>query len=413
MAALFSRGVNDIHFGDIDELVREKQPETDTLEFKQSLPCKKGRDDWYSGAAAISDYARNQLLEEIIAFANSHGGHLILGIKESDDHPHRAVGFEKVPRCVDLAEKLKLQIRDCIEPLVPVIDVRGIVADENGEGVVVVRVPQSRAAPHRLRANKECYFRHADRTETMTMREIQDLTIQRSQTAEKLESLFSDRRKKFHEWMSSSSTRNAVTVGCRATLIPTGAIYADSLFRNRVFVPHLQKFKFELTGGNKIDAFIPSSATEERPIVRGTCRMDVIQEPSVIQEVHCAGLIEVRFRDHQERAQLFVDWILGVLCNGLLMADTFRKAAGAPDMEYAFELEISASSATIPVRGTGRFGYHSALGISPNAPCLYPRMSLGDYDSELNRLVEIAITDIWNSCGVSFAEKITMVSRLS
>lgn len=344
MAAIFSKGLDEIKWEDVDELVREQQPETDTVELKEALPSKKERDGWYSGAPQLSDYARNQLLKEVVAFANAHGGSLIVGIEESDDHPHRAVGLASIPRCLELAERLKLQIRDCIEPTIPVVSVRGIPKTSNGDGVILVRLPQSRAAPHRLKTNNECYYRHADRTEVMTMRDIQDLTIQRMRMSEQLDELFVKRHQSFESWISSTRPDTGTTVGCRVTLIPTSAIYAGNLFRNNALVPRDHKFEIQFENGGRLEAFVPSSPTDERPIVRGTRRLDHAPNPNVVQEAHNSGLLEFCFRETERHPRLFVSWVIGVLCNGLLMADAFRKGVGAPDVEYAFELEIAATS---------------------------------------------------------------------
>ncbi len=83
-----------------------------------------------------------------------------------------------LPRCADLAERLRLQCRDCIEPQVSLLEVGAVPIEDDGSGVIVIRVPKSRMAPHRHSATKECYIRRADRSEKMTMREIQDLTLQ-------------------------------------------------------------------------------------------------------------------------------------------------------------------------------------------------------------------------------------------
>lgn len=409
MVALFTKSIDQIQPDDVSELVTAQHPETETVEFKEALPCKKGQDDWYAGSATISEYARNQLLAEIVAFANAHGGYLLIGIEESNDNPRRAMGIRPVPRCADLAEKLKLQIRDCIEPVIPIVTVRGVQMDNGDSGIVLVRIPQSRLAPHRLVANRECYVRHADRKEAMTMREIQDLTIQRAHGVKQLDEIFARREEKFHDWIRTSPTQNTVTVGSRISLVPTSEIYIDNLYRNSVFLPQLHRFVIEFNSGGSLEALIPHNPLDERPIVRGTRRMDDPNNPQVIQEVHSSGLVELMFRNSATDAKLYQSWILGVFCNGILMADTFRKGAGTPDVEYAFELEVHATTSTVPIMQGGRYE-RSLLGTPPNGPFLYPRMSLGDFDKDFKKLVEITLRDIWNSCGVPFAETIKLMS---
>lgn len=344
MPTLFSKHIDDIVFSDIEGLVQDQYPETDLVEFKKELPSKKGQEDQNKGSGIISDYARDKLLKEIVAFANAYGGHLIVGIEETDDHPRRARSITAIPKCADLAEKFKLQIRDCIEPALSLVGVRGIAMDQDGSGVIIFRIPQSRAAPHRLKTLKECYIRHSDRCETMTMREIQDLTIQRTRVAERLDDLLPERRKSFLQWIAKAPTDKGVATGCRISLVPTADIYVRSLFRNTAALPMTRNFEITFDGGSAMTAIAPGHLFDERPIVRGTRRSNEKLNPDFVLEAHCSGLIEILYRDISPTPHFYMSWILGVLCNGLFIAESFRQAADAPEVEYAFELEIASQT---------------------------------------------------------------------
>jgi hypothetical protein len=76
---------------DIQQICADQIPEGTELELKSDLPSKAGRgaDPWHAGGG-IGDYARNEIAEEIVAFANTFGGIVCLGINESADHPKRA-----------------------------------------------------------------------------------------------------------------------------------------------------------------------------------------------------------------------------------------------------------------------------------------------------------------------------------
>src|SRR4030067_2750938 len=115
MHPVFSKPLDTVTAEDIASLVAEGYPEDAAVEFKDRIPHKGGRDTWYEDGG-IGDYGRNQILEEVVALANTHGGHVVLGIQESSGHPHRAVGIEPIPRCAALADVSRKQIRDCIEP---------------------------------------------------------------------------------------------------------------------------------------------------------------------------------------------------------------------------------------------------------------------------------------------------------
>ena len=60
------------------------------------------------GKNKIGDRAKDALLKEAVGFANVYGGALLLGIGESEGKPPVAARISPIPRCVNLAERLKL-----------------------------------------------------------------------------------------------------------------------------------------------------------------------------------------------------------------------------------------------------------------------------------------------------------------
>ena len=120
MIEVLSKPADQIGIDDIKALIASEVPEGEQIEFKESLPAKKQTlDPWITGKDEIGDPAKNKILEEVVAFANAHGGALLLGIKESDTKPPVAAKISPIPRCQDLAERLKLVFRDCVEPQLP------------------------------------------------------------------------------------------------------------------------------------------------------------------------------------------------------------------------------------------------------------------------------------------------------
>jgi hypothetical protein len=98
-------------------LILQEVPEGQTIEYKAILPEEGGKDDrWLTYCDRIGKYARDELLEEICAFANADGGHLVLGVAETAEKPPRAAKLQPLPHVSDLAERLGKQIRDCIDP---------------------------------------------------------------------------------------------------------------------------------------------------------------------------------------------------------------------------------------------------------------------------------------------------------
>ena len=70
---MFQKPISDLDKADIQRVVNEAVQEGAEIEFKESLPAKKGENDpWMNGADHISDRARNEILGEVIAFANTY-----------------------------------------------------------------------------------------------------------------------------------------------------------------------------------------------------------------------------------------------------------------------------------------------------------------------------------------------------
>ena len=155
----------------------EALPEGEHLEFKEALSGKNNSPDgWMSGKDKIGDGARNKILEEVTAFANAYGGTLILGVKESSAKPPVGVRIFPVPRCSELAERFRLAFRDCVEPQLPQLEITEVPV-KGKDGVIVFRTGRSLSAPHRVKTTLKCPIRRADRCEAMSMREIQELTL--------------------------------------------------------------------------------------------------------------------------------------------------------------------------------------------------------------------------------------------
>src|SRR4051812_29574716 len=93
----------DIAVEDLQGLVDAEARETGELEFKGSLPFQpqKGQpqtvDRWLERGDRIGDYARDEILAEMVAFANADGGTLVLGLHETKDEPRRAERLEPLP----------------------------------------------------------------------------------------------------------------------------------------------------------------------------------------------------------------------------------------------------------------------------------------------------------------------------
>ena len=236
MIELLSKPIDEIGTAEIQALIDSEVPEGEQIEFKKEPPAEGGKSDPWMNDGKIGNYAKDRILKEVVAFANAYGGVLVIGIDESDTKPAVATRITTVPRCVELAESLKLVFRDRVEPQLARVDVAGIQTEGDGSGVVVIRVGKSRLAPHRVTRTLVCSIRRADRSEEMTMREVQDMTLNVSRGLLGLKERLSERSARFHEEFSRIQPRED-KFGIRLTAVPVAdEIGIDSVFRQGTIV---------------------------------------------------------------------------------------------------------------------------------------------------------------------------------
>ena len=87
---MFGKRSNELTPDDLQRVVDEQVQEGSQVELKATLPAKRGEDPWVAGEGRIGDYARNELIAEVIAFSSAYGGWLFLGVEETSTKPARA-----------------------------------------------------------------------------------------------------------------------------------------------------------------------------------------------------------------------------------------------------------------------------------------------------------------------------------
>ena len=424
MIELLTKPLEQIDKSDIETLISVKVPEGEQIEFKKTLSSsrKNRTDPWIGGEDQIGESAKNKILKEVVAFANAHGGALLLGIDESDNKPPVAVALNLIPRCTELAERFKLVFRDRIEPNLLRLEIRAIPI-ENEAGIVIFRVGRSPLSPHRIMKTLICPIRRSDRCEDMTMREIQDMTLNLAKGHEKIESKFAERSKCFRRDFQRLQSPNDA-FGIRLSAMPV----SDEIRLERVFYaneivgkfskPNVKVFRQHnthqevLTGVSGYHNMFP---TDWRPMLRGT-RAEVDQSPfgDIVQiyywEIHCDGLVELGFyslrefthptTDEYYQLNLRVDLPVVEFANLIFWADKMRNQASAPTTEYAIDVEITIFGDNVSVTRSGNntLRYFSDIGeLQPEAK-KFPRYALGDLDN-FPQLVALFERDFWHSFG--------------
>ena len=350
MISVLTKTLDQIGFGDLQELIAAEVPESQEIEFKQSLPTSDGKPDrWLTGGRKLGEKAKNEIVTEAVAFANAYGGVLLLGIAESEAKPSVAAGISPIPRCAELAERLKLVFRDCVEPQIPRVEIVAVPTEEDGDGgVIAIRTGRSRMAPHRVKPTRKCPIRRSDRCEEMTMREIQDLTLNLSRGLERLERRLAERTAKFQrEFDRLSNPENAF--GIRATAVPVGG---EIMFDRVYGQSGLYRPLFEVSCFGAISRIDANDPSLWRPMLRAARAESSLSRREFrhsysYEEIHCDGLVESA-RLSSDGA-LYPSHAIAEFAAVALWADHVRTVASSPASEYAIEVEIYGNGRDISV----------------------------------------------------------------
>ena len=161
---MLEKNISDIVYEDIVELKENKIRESNVLDYKVIIP-----DD-------------NSLVKNVCAFANTRGGHIIVGVQESGDGGY-PVSINGIPSKTG-QERIEHVIRSRVEPRLNV-GIKSVNIPETDMVVLVIHVPDSYTRPHH--ANHKFYKRFNFKSEPMTEQEIADAYKNRFSNTESLE----------------------------------------------------------------------------------------------------------------------------------------------------------------------------------------------------------------------------------
>ena len=424
MMPVLTKPADEISADDIKALVNSHVPEGERIEFKRELPAKGTRDPWLADKK-IGDYAKNQILKEVVAFANAHGGVLVLGIEEDDaSKPAVASSICPVPKCEDLAYRFSSVFRDRVEPQLPLLEIFAVVTKGLEDGVVVFRAPRSRLAPHRVTKTWICPIRRWDRSEEMSMREVQDLTLNVARGLDRLDKRLQQRTEDFkREFGCLQDPDNAF--GYCITAMPLG----DDLRLRSLSRPHhalvggLQEPTVAVlrqtandTSPQKIAGLrqqgthsIPNGWRPQLRAVRSPPQQQNDTMYGAYLELHCDGLVEFGWvaMPPKNELTLYSDEAIVEFATVLCWADTLRRFAGAVSVEYAVQVSIHVTGERLYCwpGSSHSNNYHwvkSSDGLSKGVTT-FPRYSFTDIKNAPT-LLSLFEGDLFNAGGRSYPD---------
>ena len=167
---------------DIEELITGQVSEGLHIEYKQEL-------------YGSSDSNKKEALKDISAFANSHGGHLILGMAEKNGLPDSLTGLVNINPDSEIL-RLEQMSRTGIEPRIPGIKIRAIPLS-NGTHSIVVRIPTSWNSPHRVsfQGSNKIWIRNSAGVHEANIEELGNLFTLSTSAFEKIQNFRVERLK--------------------------------------------------------------------------------------------------------------------------------------------------------------------------------------------------------------------------
>lgn len=238
------------------------------------------------------------------------------------------------------------------------------------------------------------------------MREIQDMALNVARGTAGIDSAFTERRNVFQRWTEKFQPRAAV----RATAIPLEQLPDPGRIPdNPGLFPLFRTFDITV-GGRRTDAGLFVQGTSDRPIIRGVARYADTSSGNLRAELHQSGLIDIWLarapsEHHREGYHGQFTWhhshVLGAALQAMWSTAIFRHGVGAPDAEYALEIEMYAVGAGSKPILIGLFDNNFGFEhyeVSGNA-LVFPRIPFRD-ETSFEAAVNTVDLDVFDALGV-------------
>jgi hypothetical protein len=407
-AELLAKPVREMTAIDVAAIATGGVIEDAQTEFKEAVPGSG-----WANNLKLDEKGRDGVLKEIIAFANSFGGTLYVGIEETQNEPKRSSALMPVPRVAQLAAILADAMRDSIEPRLLSPEIAAIITDASAEeGVLVVRVSPSPLAPHWNRLRRECYRRIGGTSQTIGMLDIQGITLDRARSAADIEQLYEQRRHAFEDTWNKYSAARAKTLNIvewrPGQDIPAGfAVRCSAIPAFPVKIPDItarDDLKIGLGPVLRQDRRALSFVTTTeppffRPVLRAWHYDHAVYAGHQFQQlVRGDGVLESVYMCIEEikEARLPVEYLLTLAFGMIFTVEVFRARTGTMAVPYELELEVR-TRGDVDVLYYFHEAQPGALRLLESRT-LFPRYLL-EGRAHVEAVVKAVQHDLWNAMG--------------
>lgn len=165
---------------DLKGLVVACVSERKILDYKEALP-------------GGSDENRKEFLADVSSFANTAGGHLVFGVKEDQGLPTELCGLGSIDPDEEI-RRLESMARSGLDPKIPALDSHEIRLASGGY-VIVMRIPKSWQAPHRVvfKNSGRFWSRSSKGKHELDVRELRSAFVTGEAMSERIRAFRADR----------------------------------------------------------------------------------------------------------------------------------------------------------------------------------------------------------------------------
>ena len=176
--------LSDVTLQDVEPLCDNRVIEGRFLDFKADKIGSADRD-------------KREFLADVTAFANAAGGDLILGVRTKDGAADDICGIDLINPDKETQRLISL-VRDGVEPRVSNLDTKWLPISGT-KGVMVIRVPRSWSAPHRVVYLKDMNFcvRNPTGKHPMSLGELRSAFVLSASIADRMRAFGEERLSAF------------------------------------------------------------------------------------------------------------------------------------------------------------------------------------------------------------------------
>ena len=273
--AFADRPLDALEEADLSWLCENRIQEDDRLDYKAAM-------------YEANDDGRKELRRDITAMANQRGGRLVIGVAENDEQQAESVPGVAPVRAADWVRDVFLE---GIEERIIGLRARDVPL-AGGNVVVVVDVPESPAAPHRIvyRDWSQFWRRHGRRKAQMSIDEIRDGFVRVAETRTRTERFLQQQQQRLRALPAGETwlVLSALPTHFREQdVIDTGARHTRQLIYDVLMLREEQRRG--RTAGQSIVSGMPF------PTPSGARAEQEGAEPKYL-EIHRSGYVEFGYR---------------------------------------------------------------------------------------------------------------------